>query len=78
MQCEQVFGAGAKGDPESYEGGRTSSDIVQFATDKANENKAPPEVKEITSAEGFKGCSDAQVLSSCQFSNKLLVTSIPW
>jgi protein disulfide-isomerase A6 len=57
-----VFGAGAKSDPEPYEGGRTSSDIVQFAQNKASESKPPPEVFEITAKDAFtKDCSEAQV-----------------
>lgn len=36
-----------KGDVEDYDGGRTASDIVAWATDKAAVNIAPPEVKQI-------------------------------
>uniref|UniRef100_A0A0N7ZDR5 Protein disulfide-isomerase A6 homolog n=1 Tax=Scylla olivacea TaxID=85551 RepID=A0A0N7ZDR5_SCYOL len=38
-----------KGDVEDYDGGRTASDIVAWATDKAAVNIPPPEVKQIIS-----------------------------
>lgn len=38
-----------KGDVEDYDGGRTASDIVAWATDKAAVNIAPPEVKQLIS-----------------------------
>jgi protein disulfide-isomerase A6 len=57
-----VFGAGSKGSPEPYEGGRTASDIVQFAKDKAAENKPPPEVAELTAVDSFTtDCLEQQV-----------------
>lgn len=38
-----------KGDVEDYDGGRTASDIVAWATDKAAVNIPPPEVKQLIS-----------------------------
>ena len=61
-----VFGAGAKSEPQPYEGGRTSSDIVAYAKDKAAENKPPPEVFEITAKDAFTtDCADQQVPRCC-------------
>ena len=58
----QVFSAGSRGQFTKYEGGRTASDIVAFAKEKATENKPPPEVVEITGQDQFtKDCSEAQV-----------------
>ena len=59
----QVFNAGSKKDePEKYEGGRTASDIVSFAQNKAAESKPPPEVFEITAKDAFQSdCADQQV-----------------
>ena len=46
----KVFPAGAK-DPnavENYDGGRTASDIIAWALDKAAESVPPPEIMELT------------------------------
>ena len=46
-------------EPEDYEGGRTASDIVRWAEEKAAENVAPPEVKQILGADSVKaGCEE--------------------
>lgn len=48
-----------KGDVEEYDGGRKSSDIVAWATDKAAVNIAPPEVKQInTEADLNEACKE--------------------
>ncbi|PFX17788.1 Protein disulfide-isomerase A6 [Stylophora pistillata] len=49
----KVFAAGAKdsSSAETYEGGRTASDIVQFALDRLAESVEPPEVLEIVNSE---------------------------
>ncbi|XP_025092026.1 protein disulfide-isomerase A6 homolog [Pomacea canaliculata] len=47
----KMFPAGKKdGEAEDYDGGRTASDIVQWALDKLAENVPPPELKEIVSS----------------------------
>ena len=46
-------------EPEEYNGGRTASDIVAWAEEKAAENVSPPEVKQIlTDAEIDEGCGE--------------------
>lgn len=43
-----MFPAGKKdGEAEEYDGGRTASDIVQWALEKAAANVPPPEVYEV-------------------------------
>lgn len=43
-----MFPAGKKdGDAMEYDGGRTSSDIVNWATEKLAENLPPPEVLQV-------------------------------
>lgn len=52
----KVFNAGAK-DPhsvEDYQGGRTASDIIQFALDKLAESIEPPEVLQIVNSQLLK------------------------
>ena len=45
-------------EPEDYNGGRTASDIVKFAEEKATENLAPPEVVQVTSEASVEaGCA---------------------
>ena len=44
----KYFPAGKKDDAQEYDGGRTSSDIVQWALDKFAENVPPPEVYEVS------------------------------
>lgn len=52
----KVFAAGVKDSSsvENYEGGRTASDIVQFALDRLAESIEPPEVLEIVNSEVLK------------------------
>lgn len=59
----KVFGAGKKdGTAEDYEGGRTLSDIVTFATERAAESLPPPEVTQITREDQLTDqCKDAQL-----------------
>jgi len=56
----KYFPAGKKdGRAEEYDGGRTSSDIVSWALDKAAANVPPPEVEQILGDETLKsGCDD--------------------
>lgn len=60
----KVFPAGAK-DPnsaEDYDGGRTASDIIAWATNKAAESIPPPEIMELTSNDVLKAeCSEKQL-----------------
>lgn len=60
----KYFGAGEKsiGDAVDYDGGRTSNDIVQWASQKAAENLPPPEVKQGISQEVVEeACKDKQL-----------------
>lgn len=59
----KYFPAGKKdGSAEEYDGGRTSSDIVQWATDKLAANIPPPEIFQVTSAGVLKkSCEDHQL-----------------
>lgn len=58
----KVFAAGAKGEPETYEGGRKASDFVSFCQEKASENKAPAEVLELTENGVFESeCTNKQI-----------------
>ncbi|XP_078664950.1 protein disulfide-isomerase A6-like [Branchiostoma floridae x Branchiostoma belcheri] len=58
----KVFAAGKKdGEATNYEGGRTASDIVQYALDAVAENIPPPEVLEVVGAEVMKTCSEKQL-----------------
>jgi protein disulfide-isomerase A6 len=55
------FPAGKKTlkDAADYDGGRTASDIISWAQGKVQENVAPPELLELTSAEVLKtGCGN--------------------
>ncbi len=58
LRIVQVFNAGQQ---EPYEGGRSASDIVEFAKEKAGESKAAPEVVELTSQDNFAAdCTNHQ------------------
>lgn len=46
----KYFPAGPKNSPEEYDGGRTSDDIVSWATEKHGESIPPPELIQITKA----------------------------
>lgn len=51
----KAFAAGKKdGDAEDYDGGRTASDIVQWALERAAANIPAPEVYEVTSGDVLK------------------------
>ena len=52
----KVFNAGAKNadSVEDYQGGRTASDIIQFALDKLAESIEPPEVLQIVNSQVLK------------------------
>jgi len=50
----KYFPAGRKGDAEEYDGGRTSNDIVAWASERAEANLPPPELVQITSDESIK------------------------
>ena len=45
----KYFAAGAKGDPDNYDGGRTADDIVAWALERHEVNLEPPEIVQITS-----------------------------
>lgn len=60
----KFFGAGEKSvsDAQEYDGGRTTSDIVNWAMNKAAENLPPPELKQAVSQETFdEACKDKQL-----------------
>lgn len=67
----KFFGAGEKGDSDAvdYDGGRTTSDIVQWATNKVSENLPPPELKQAI--------SEAVVQESCKEKQLCIVTFLP-
>lgn len=59
----KFFPAGKKdGEAEEYDGGRTSSDIVNWASEKAAANLEPPEIYEITSSKVLEeNCESRQL-----------------
>ncbi|XP_065063193.1 protein disulfide-isomerase A6-like [Rhopilema esculentum] len=60
----KVFPAGAKdhNSAEDYDGGRTASDIIAWATEKAAASVPPPDVLELTSNDVLKAeCQDKQL-----------------
>lgn len=59
----KYFPAGRKdGKASEYDGGRTATDIIQWASDKAAANVPPPEVYQITSQKFLEdGCSEHQL-----------------
>ncbi|GFO12564.1 protein disulfide-isomerase a6 [Plakobranchus ocellatus] len=64
----KMFPAGKKGsDVVDYDGGRTSSDIVNWALDKLAENVPPPEVVQLT---------EQSVLSSACDDHQLCIVSV--
>ncbi|KAI1724281.1 thioredoxin domain-containing protein [Ditylenchus destructor] len=67
----KFFGAGEKTDNSAvdYDGGRTTNDIVQWATIKASENLPPPELKQATSS--------AVLQESCKDKQLCIVTFLP-
>lgn len=58
----KLFAAGAKDSPVDYDGGRTASDIVNWALDKLAENVPSPEVNQIISEESFKQACEGKPL----------------
>ncbi|XP_066247217.1 protein disulfide-isomerase A6 homolog [Euwallacea similis] len=50
----KFFGSGLKSSAEEYDGGRTSSEIVQWALDKLADSISAPEVTQVISQEQFK------------------------
>ena len=60
----KFFPAGKKSwdDVSEYDGGRTSGDIVSWASDKYSENIAPPEVRELINEEVFKSACEEEQL----------------
>jgi protein disulfide-isomerase A6 len=60
----KVFAGGKKdGKAEDYQGGRTASDLVQWAEEEALKNMPPPEVKELLGPDGFD--SDCKAKQIC-------------
>ncbi|XP_069107167.1 protein disulfide-isomerase A6 homolog isoform X2 [Argopecten irradians] len=59
----KMFPAGKKdGEASEYDGGRTASDIVAWATDRVAANIPPPEVYEVTSQDVItQNCQDHQI-----------------
>lgn len=59
----KMFPAGKKdGEAMEYDGGRTSSDIVNWATEKLAENLPPPEVVQVLSQDTIKAnCEEKQL-----------------
>lgn len=57
-----MFSPGAKDSPEDYDGGRTSSAIVNWALDKLSENVPPPEVTQIIDDKSFKAACEGKPL----------------
>jgi len=58
----KVFGGGKKTTPDDYNGGRTASDIVTFATEEYMKNLPPPEVVQAISGEQLtEGCTSKQI-----------------
>ena len=76
-------------EPEDYNGGRTASDIVKFAEEKATENLAPPEVVQVTSEASVEaGCANHPLCviaflphildcdAKCRCTHRLLLTAL--
>ena len=59
----KYFPAGGKdGSAEEYDGGRTSTDIVQWAMDKVAENIPPPELLQLIDGKVLKtACQERQL-----------------
>lgn len=59
----KYFPAGRKDwdSAQDYDGGRTGSDIVQWATNKWSENLPPPEIYQMVSQEVLEQCSERQL-----------------
>ncbi|XP_071110867.1 protein disulfide-isomerase A6-like [Haliotis cracherodii] len=58
----KYFPSGKKDGAEDYDGGRTASDIIAWATEKAAANVPPPEVVQVTNAQVLKdNCENHQL-----------------
>ncbi|KAL3892313.1 hypothetical protein ACJMK2_004529 [Sinanodonta woodiana] len=59
----KMFAAGKKsGDAVDYDGGRSSSDIINWVTEKLSENVPPPELFQIVDQDSLnKNCEDRQL-----------------
>jgi len=58
----KFFGPGEKQNPSDYDGGRTASDIVTWASNKAAENAPAPELLELTGQSRLEeACADKQI-----------------
>ncbi|CAG2167755.1 unnamed protein product [Oppiella nova] len=58
----KMFASGKKdGSAEDYDGGRTTSDIVNWALDKVSESAPPPEVNQLINEDTFKACDGFQL-----------------
>ncbi|CAD5229449.1 unnamed protein product [Bursaphelenchus okinawaensis] len=55
-------GSSSASDAVDYQGGRTSSDLIAFASAQAAENLPPPELKQLVSKESFaEACENKQL-----------------
>lgn len=67
----KYFGAGSKTGPTDYDGGRTSSDIVQWALNKWSVNAPAPELVELTKQAELDEACDKKQLCVMAFLPKL-------
>lgn len=65
-------GSVSASDAVDYEGGRTTADLVQFATSKAAENLPPPELKELVNKAAFDEACEGKQLCVITFLPQLL------
>lgn len=63
----KYFGPGSKDSPVDYDGGRTSSDIVTWALNKAAENAPPPEIIELLDQSKLESECDTKQLCLIAF-----------
>jgi protein disulfide-isomerase A6 len=64
----KYFPAGSKTQPEEFDGGRTASDIVQWAMNKFNEAAPAPELIELTEQSNLEGsCGEGKQLCLIAF-----------
>eukprot|EP00658_Telonema_sp_P-2_P006846 TRINITY_DN12581_c0_g1_i1.p1 TRINITY_DN12581_c0_g1~~TRINITY_DN12581_c0_g1_i1.p1 ORF type:complete len:419 (+),score=90.92 TRINITY_DN12581_c0_g1_i1:62-1318(+) len=62
--------------PESYNGGRTSSDIVTFCTDKVEANLPPPQVHELSQPTVWEEHCDGKTLCLVAFLPNLIDSGV--
>lgn len=67
----KYFAAGAKSSPSDYDGGRTSSDIVQWSLNKWSVNAPAPELVELTKQSELEEACDKKQLCLIAFLPKL-------